>query len=379
MTDGRKGRAAADTLGVYVHVPFCEGGKCPYCDFYSVTADEAREKAYTQAAKRSLAAFAAQTGGRTVDTVYFGGGTPTTLGGPALAELLRAVRQNFAVAPDAEITAEANPGGVSGALFSELREAGFNRLSMGLQSANAEELSALGRRHSPQEAEAAVRLAQKAGFTNLSLDLMLAIPGQTAESLSHSVVFAASLGVPHVSAYLLKIEPGTPFYRQRQNLRLADDDAAAALYETACAQLEKAGYTQYEISNFAKPGFASRHNLRYWRCEEYVGAGPGAHSFLNGRRFFYERGLDAFVGGAGTTPDGEGGGYEERVMLGLRLAEGISGAALAARCGAGLEKLNAPAVSACERAGLLVREGDCLRLTRSGFLVSNAVIGRLLS
>lgn len=370
MTRNKRG-----AYGLYVHVPFCAPAKCPYCDFYSLPVSRAEVQGYLAAVRAAARRFAPCLSGRAAASVYFGGGTPVLLGG-ALAELLGFLKETFEIAPDAEITVEANPGLSLGTLFGRLRAAGFNRLSLGMQSACPDELTALGRRHSPDDVLRAVRQARAAGFANISLDLMLATPGQTEESVRRSVGFAAQAGADHISAYLLKIEPGTSFARAGQ--RETDEDAQAALYHAACAALEACGFLQYEISNFARPGFESRHNLRYWRCGEYLGLGPASHSFLSGRRFHFPPDLPAFEAGAGLVDDGAGGGWEEQVMLRLRLCEGLEEAALRARTGKGFEAFTPGAMAKLARGGFLINENNRVRLTRRGFLVSNAVIGALL-
>ncbi len=365
-----------DTLGIYIHVPFCSPGKCPYCDFYSVPLTAALAERYLEAAERCLREWGARAAGRAVDTVYLGGGTPSLLG-DGLCRLLSAVREAFDIAQNAEITLEANPGSVEAGAFARWRAAGFNRVSLGMQSAVPEELCALGRRHTPRQVEEAVRAARAAGFANLSLDLMLCTPGQTPESMRRSIGFAAALAPEHISAYLLKVEEGTPFFLQKNSLRLPDDDAQAEAYLSACRELERRGYEQYEISNFARPGFASRHNLRYWNTDEYLGVGPAAHSFFNGQRFHYERSLPAFLSGAAPVPDGAGGTLEEYVMLRLRLSEGLWESALRERFGADFS-LFGSRPEALAQGGLLTRAPGRIALTARGFLVSNAVIGSLL-
>lgn len=364
------------SLGLYVHVPFCAPAKCPYCDFYSVRFTPEQAVQYQEALRAAARRYEPRLAGRTVDSMYFGGGTPTLLG-TGLAELLSFFKESYPVSPDAEITVEANPGGQLAELLPVLREAGCNRLSMGMQSADNAELSALGRRHTARDVECAVKDAHRAGFENISLDLMLATPGQTVQSIRKSIAFAAALDVEHISAYLLKIEPGTPFAACGQ--AEADEDRQADCYLAACEALEACGYLQYEISNFARPGFASRHNLRYWDCGEYLGLGPGAHSFLNGRRFYFPRNLPDFLAGASPVEDGAGGEAEEYIMLRLRLSDGLIERELQARCGVDFSILDAKIVKRLQDGGFLRREPGKIALTRRGFLVSNTVIGLLLS
>ena len=238
-------------LGFYIHVPFCHG-KCPYCDFYSRPDSPRKMDAYVSAVTAALAPWRERLAGRELATVYFGGGTPSLLGARRLGTILQAVRQGFSLAPGAEITLEANPTSVDRAFFQEVGQAGFNRLSMGLQSANEEELRFLGRAHSPQQAAQAVENARAAGFSNISLDLMLGLPGGSREKLGRSIAFAASLGVEHISSYILKVEPGTPF--AARGVQVPDEDNTAEQYLFAVEELARLGYGQYEISNFARPG-----------------------------------------------------------------------------------------------------------------------------
>lgn len=367
---------ASPTLGLYLHIPFCDG-KCPYCDFYSMRADETIKDAYTNALCKAVEDWSCKER-RTVDTVYFGGGTPTLLGTERLCRILEKICTCFSVIQNAEITLEANPTASLQTNWAQLHKTGFNRLSMGLQSAVDHELVLLGRRHTAGDAARAVAQAQKAGFNRISLDLMLAIPEQTLESISRSVSFCTALGVEHVSAYLLKIEPGTPFAAMASHLRLPDEETQCEYYLHACAQLEENGYRQYEISNFAKSGGESRHNLRYWKGQEYLGIGSSAHSFYNGLRFFYPRDLNSFLRGEGPVEDGIGGDMEEFLMLRLRLSEGISQSAWAERFGVGFSAGLEKKARQLARCGLMEYSRERIRLTRRGFLVSNEIICQLL-
>lgn len=367
----------AEPLSLYIHVPFC-AGKCPYCDFYSLPPAEGAVEGYMRRMQALLAQWGQRVGPRPVETVYLGGGTPSLLGAGRLSALLEEVARRFSLAPGAEITCEANPTGLEAGFFGGLRAGGFNRLSLGMQSAHPRELELLGRRHSPEDVAAAVEAARAAGFGNLSLDLMLALPGSSPESLEGSAAFAAGLGPQHISAYLLKVEPGTPFAHRR--LDLPGEDEAAGQYLACVEALARLGYAQYEISNFALPGRESRHNLTYWQGREYLGLGPGAHSFWDGRRFFWERDLAGFLVGSQPVDDGPGGGFEEFAMLNLRLCRGLTLADCRARFGpAGEEGFRRVLgrAGACPP-GLLRPTPQSLSLTPAGFLVSNALLARLL-
>lgn len=361
-----------NTIGIYIHVPFC-AGKCPYCDFYSQLPSPQAAEAYVLAVERRLREFAEKYPGRTADTVYFGGGTPSLLGGELLCRILMTVKANFTVTADAEVTLEANPGSVDEKFFETIKEGGFNRLSMGLQSANEAELKFLGRKHSAADAAEAVKMARNAGFENISLDLMMGLPGQTEELLAKSIDFCASLNVEHISSYILKIEENTPF--GRMNIELPDEDAVSDLYLFAVDRLREKGYPQYEISNFAKEGLFSRHNTRYWKCSEYIGVGPSAHSFMEGERFYFGRSTADFIAGCEPIPDGEGGSFEEFVMLGLRLTEGITRRNCEA-FGGSFEGLLKRAQKIPR--SLIKTTEDNIALTKEGFLLSNTIIGMLV-
>ena len=368
--------SGGDKLGLYVHVPFCDG-KCPYCDFYSLRGSEERMSEYTDSVIGHIQTYASELN-RRADTLYFGGGTPNLLGAQRLSALIAAAREGFAL-ENAEITVEVNPAEDLSGFLKELHAAGANRLSIGLQSANEDELQLLGRRHTALQAAQAVRDAQNAGFGNISLDLMLSIQNQTKESLLKSIEFCAEENIQHVSAYLLKIEPHTAYYKHREELHVPDDDAASELYLFACRELEKHGFMQYEISNFAKPGFESQHNLKYWHCEEYLGIGPAAHSFVDGRRFYYNRSIGEFVGGGSPVQDGTGGDFEEYAMLALRLTEGITDENCRARFNFGIPDSVRKVADKYEKIGLTASTPGGFRLTKKGFLVSNTLLAELLA
>lgn len=349
--------------GVYLHIPFC-GKKCAYCDFYSLPAGQSRMEAYTEALLRDIA----RQPKIEADTLYLGGGTPTLLGEARLRRIMGAVRAQFSFAGEATI--EANPETVNPKLLSALREMGFDRISFGVQSLNADELSALGRRHTPEQAERAVFAAHDAGFTNISVDVMLALPGQTAGTLGDTLSRLTVWPITHVSAYLLQLEPGTPL--AAANPALPDEDETAELYLQTVKTLADAGFAQYEISNFARPGYACRHNLKYWLGEPYFGLGAAAHGCINGRRLAYPRDIERYLAGDAPEEIGAAGGFAEEVMLRLRLTEGIDLTRYDA-----VERI-ITGMQSCAKAGLVEIEGGRLRLTPRGFLVSNLLIGRVV-
>lgn len=364
---------------LYLHVPFCRG-KCPYCDFYSVPYTEELAEQYTQAVCRALQRLPYPLGA--LDTVYFGGGTPSLLGGERIGRILEAAGR-YGIRPEAEITVECNPGTVTEQGFIQMRAAGVNRLSLGLQSADDGLLQLLGRGHDTQGAAYAAALARKAGFEHLSFDLMLALPGQTEEQIIRAVRFCRAQGAEHVSAYLLKIEEGTPFSENGILNRCPDEDGQADQYLFAVRALESHGFFQYEISNFAREGKFARHNYKYWNCEEYLGIGPSAHSFCGGARFHFPRELDGFLRAddayALCINDGPGGGPDEYIMLRLRLSQGIVWDELETRFpGRGLRQELTKAAALLHGTGLVETDGKGIRLTTKGMLVSNSVIALLL-
>ncbi len=364
--------------GIYIHIPFCVS-KCPYCDFYSLAdTDDRLKDAYTAALIREMQKKA----GMHADTVYFGGGTPALLGGKRIARLTETARACFSLPQDAEITLEANPADDLKDTFYAFCAAGGNRLSLGMQSSSPSVLQMLGRRHIPADVARAVADAKAAGIANISLDMMLAVPGQTAEHIKEDAALCASLGASHVSAYLLKLEPHTPYFEKQDTLSLPDEDAAAELYLTAVDALETEGYRQYEISNFAHAGKESRHNLKYWNGEPYLGFGPAAHSFFDGKRLYYPRDIHAFI--EGNTPLTErdeaipAGGETEYAMLRLRLTEGLRETAFTARFQKPIPLAWREAAEKLPRQLVLVSD-DGIAFTKEGFLVSNVLISRILN
>lgn len=362
-------------MSLYFHVPFCRS-RCGYCGFYS-GCDLSLREPYAAALVRAVETAPLED--YEIQTVYFGGGTPTLLG-TGLITVLEAVRRRWPVADNAEITTEANPGTVTRSLLEALRGAGFNRISFGLQDCEDEILRLLGRGHTAAEGEAAVAMAKAAGFRNISVDFMLATPGQTPEKAARLAEHGLSLKVPHLSSYLLKIEPGTAFDRMGMAQRCPDEDVAAECYLAYYKVLERAGLRHYEISNAAQPGYESRHNTVYWRLGEYLGIGPGAASYYGGRRFRSAEDLSAFMAAEDVwqlpLDDGPGGDWEEALMLSLRLAEGLP-PVLAARYGQDYAALLRRA-EPLRKAGLLRADEERIALTDRGFLLSNSIIVALL-
>ena len=365
------------TLGLYLHIPFCRS-KCAYCDFYSLPHSEEKMDAYTAALIRHLEEVAPRCARQTVDTVYFGGGTPSYLGEKRLTQLLKTVKKRYHVAPDAEITLEANPDSAGDwKALRALRRAGFNRISLGVQAADDAMLRRIGRVHTWEQVLSAVAAARMAKLENLSLDLIYGLPGQTLADWQKTLTAAAALEPNHLSCYGLKVEPGTPLWQQRQGAALPDDDAQADMYLWTVDYLAKQGYAQYEISNFARPGFESRHNLKYWRLEEYAGFGPGAHSDLGGVRFAYERDLDAYIAGELRLSEMERIPPLDRdleyIMLSLRTVQGIDSGYFERQFRQKFRPME-ELLTRYEANGLAARTERGWHLTPRGFFVSNAII-----
>lgn len=359
------------SFGVYYHIPYC-ASKCRYCNFYSRGGARGVPPEFTAALLRELAAF---TGGTPLhaDSVYFGGGTPSLLPPRDAARLIEAAQPR----PGAEITLEANPDMVTEQALREYRAAGVNRISFGVQSARDEQLRRLGRPHTAQQARAAFAAAQKAGFSNISGDIMLALPRYSRAEFDETLALIAGGGAVHISAYLLKIEPDTAFGR-RPPQGLPNNDEAADFYLYAVERLAAAGYAQYEISNFARPGYEGRHNLIYWNCGDYLGIGPAAHSCVDGRRFYYPADLDAFLRGEAAPVQDGGCGAEDFLMLQLRLTRGMRLAEYRARGGRCFTPAQLAFIERLKEHGYARFDGETLALTPAGLIVQNSILAELL-
>ena len=370
------------TLGLYIHIPFCRS-KCLYCDFCSFPRqDEERMVEYAAALCRDLKKHAAQCSDYIVDTVFLGGGTPTTLPAYLLKEVMGEVYKNYRVSPNAEITAECNPVTGERELFARMRAAGINRLSIGLQSAHEKELKALGRLHNFDIFATCFADARAAGFDNISVDVMSGIPHQTPESRLETLQKVLALSPEHISSYDLIIEEGTPFARRFDTLPLPDEDATRRMYLEGVEFLAENGYAQYEISNFAKPGYESRHNLKYWNCDEYLGFGVAAHSDFGGVRFGNSRDIEEYlkdhdITAERTVPD-QAERISEYVMLRFRLCEGIDTAVFESRFGVSFEGVFAQKLSPFIASGLVKHEENRYFLSQEGMLVSNTILSDIL-
>ena len=363
-------------IGLYLHIPFCRS-KCPYCDFYSfICKDDGIKDTYCAALQQKISS-SETTLQRKADTLYIGGGTPSVLGAKRLVSLVNTAKSEL-LTDSAEITVECNPYGLNMDFFKELAASGVNRISMGLQSAAPGERRILGRLADRKAIENVINSAREAGIENISLDVMLGIPKQTEKTLSETLDFCISSGVPHISAYILKLEENTPFYKNRSKFEFPDDDLTADLYLQMCESLTDSGLLQYEISNFSRKGFESRHNLKYWHCEEYLGLGAAAHSFIDGKRFYYERDLESFINGASPIPDGNGGDFTEYSMLALRLTEGLCESKVLERFGHKIPDEMRKKAQIFVNNGYMESDEKGLRFTRKGFLLSNSILAEIL-
>lgn len=373
------------TYGIYIHIPFCKG-KCPYCDFYSVTCKKGLMEEYHKALIASIKNFCGfgevifdKPSNLIVDTVYFGGGTPSVFGEQRISTVINAVKEKFRLLENAEITIECNPSNNLSRLFHEFSKAGGNRVSIGLQSAVNSERIALGRKSTLQQVSSTIDSAKAVGIDNISLDLMLGIPKQTIESLKSSIEFCIEKKVKHISAYMLKLEKNTVFYKQRESLSLPDEDTVCDMYLYLCDILSKNNIHQYEISNFSKKGFESNHNLKYWNSQEYIGFGASAHSFIGGKRFYFTNSIDEYINNKPAIFDEKGGNFKEYAMLKLRLTEGLAEKETMERFGHSIPNSIYEKANSFTDCGLVLCDNMGITFTPKGFLLSNQLIYALLN
>ena len=369
--------------GLYIHIPFCRS-KCPYCDFYSCLSKNADIDSYVGSVIDEI-----KTGRRTkeftenadlsFDTIYFGGGTPSVIGADNIGKIINCAKECYDITDDAEITVECNPSTVDEEFFRKLTSYGVNRISLGMQSAVDNERKKLGRFSDRNQVLSAIDNAEKHGITNISLDIMLGIPDQTQKSLDDTIDFCIETGVPHISAYMLSVEEGTVFHKRIYTLNLPDEDTVCDMYIHLSEKLRNAGFLHYEISNFAKKGYESRHNTKYWNCEEYLGIGPSAHSFIDGKRFFFKRDINSFINGENAVYDTSGGDSEEYIMLRLRLSDGIVFKEYKNRFGENFPKEITKKADRFIKEGLISITESNLSLTPDGFLISNYIISELIN
>ena len=369
-------------LGLYFHIPFCRA-KCAYCDFYSlVPNDEALMK-------NNMRIISERTTQYNVDTVFIGGGTPTALPTELLIKLIRAVKRNFTVTKGAEFTVEANPATVDVGMLNRLRRAGVNRLSMGLQSANNDELAALSRIHRREDFQESFRAARRARIENINVDLMFGIPYQTKQSLLKTLRYVVRLGPEHISLYDLILEPNTPLARRAPGLPMPSDDEEADMYLAAVEFLSQNGYAQYEVSNFARPGYQCRHNLKYWNCEEYLGIGASAHSYFRDSRFSFVRDVKKYIHGVEVpasrvkiTDENDVISQQERIgeyiMLRFRLTAGLNDREFTRRFGASFTQMYGKKMVPYVNGGFATYRDGVYALTPQGMFVSNYILSDLL-
>ena len=370
-------------LGIYIHIPFCRS-KCMYCDFCSFPqVQKEKINLYVNRLVSDILNFKIPCGTKYLpaDTVYFGGGTPALLDIEHFEKILLAIKEKFQIADGAEITAECNPKTATREKLSAMRSLGINRLSIGVQSSSSEELKLVGRAHTFLDCSAAVTDARDAGFENISLDVMYGLPSQTRESFKKTLSDVIALSPNHISSYALKLEEGTPLYRLAHKYTFPDEDAVCDMYEEMCNTLARAGYNRYEVSNFALDGYESRHNLKYWEYEDYVGFGVAAHSFISGRRIENSRNFDSYINGKIIVESCEPIDFNtqknEYVMLSMRLSRGVDGekyenlfgCKFYSDFGEKIEKYSPEFVTL---------DGDGCRFTEKGFFVSNYILSDVL-
>ena len=372
---------ATNPIGIYVHIPFCKR-KCNYCDFCSVPAGEEKIKQYVDALCDEIINFE-KSREISVDTIFFGGGTPSLIDSVFFEKIMSTLRQRFVILPDAEITAEVNPGTVTEEKALAFVRSGVNRISIGTQSIHENELKILGRIHNRRDFFKTVDLFRSVGIDNLSVDLMYGIPEQTVESFRKTLEEIIKLPLSHVSCYGLIIEEGTPFFENREKLRLPTEDEEYEMYCMAHTFLTSAGYRHYEISNYGKEGYLSQHNLKYWRSKEYVGFGLSAHSYFEGKRFYNTADFDEYFTRdeakyRKTETLTEGIDPFEYAMLALRLDEGFSISEYKNLFGKSFLSENEERIREFSELGLLKIEGGRISLTEKGFYVSNSILSDLL-
>ena len=369
-------------LELYIHIPFCVQ-KCQYCDFLSGPSDQETKNRYIEALLNEIQAVQGVEAYEIV-SVFIGGGTPSVLEAEAIASIIEAIREKFYFASEVEITIEANPGTVDLEKLQIYHKSGINRLSLGLQSTDPSELKMLGRIHTYEEFLQSYQWARAAGFHNINIDVMFAIPGQTGEAWREHLYQVAELKPEHISAYSLIIEEGTPF--AERELDLPDEDTEYQMYEDTAAVLEEYGYHQYEISNYAKKGYTCRHNIGYWRRTEYLGLGLGAASLYEGRRFSNTRDMQEYLKFSGNTERirkdivelSRNDQIEEFMYLGLRMTEGVSEIDFEQNFGQKLENIYGSVLKKYKETGFLEKIGTNWRFTRKGIHVSNHILAEFL-
>lgn len=377
----------APPRAVYIHIPFCTK-KCPYCDFNTYVREGQPVREYLEALEREMAETVRLLPPERIDTIFVGGGTPTVLTAEEMRRFLAAVRRHFPFDPaEAEFTLEANPGTTDAEKLAVMRAFGVNRISFGAQSFDAGLLKAIGRLHDPDDIRRSLALAREAGFTNLSVDLMFGLPNQTLEQLEASIAAALAEDLAHYSVYGLKVEENTLFFEweKQGRLPLPGEEEEAAMYRHVIRRFREAGYRHYEISNFARPGRESRHNLTYWRNEPYYGIGAGAHGYAAGVRHENVKGVAAYIKAAAaglprreTRPVSREEAMEDFMMVGLRMIDGVKEADFRRQFGVGLADVFGEPLGRLTASGLLVPTKDGYRLSEDGLMLGNEVFAAFI-
>lgn len=365
-----------NNLGIYVHIPFCNK-KCPYCNFYSINFDNFIIDKYVEKLCHTISKWSEKLTNKYVDTIYFGGGTPNLIGHNNIIKIINSIKKNFECNL-LEISIEINPCSYKNMDFKLLKKAGVNRVSIGAQSINDNELLLLGRTHTCEDIKKCLYELKSSDINNVSLDLMLGIQKQNSESLKKSLNFCANNNVNHISVYMLKIEKGTHYYNTKENLILPCEDEEINMYLQTHKILENFGYVQYEISNFFLNDKKCLHNLKYWNLDEYLGIGPSAHSFINSKRFYYSSSINDFLNNPKILTEPCENLEQEYIMLRLRLNEGIVYKKFEEKFGYTIPKIYIFNAKKYLNTEFLVLDKSGIRLTPKGFLVSNKIISDII-
>ncbi len=361
--------------GLYIHIPFCKS-KCRYCDFTSFSGCDGIFGEYINMLLKEMEQYR----GESIDTIFIGGGTPSILPMELFSEIVKGIYSNFDVSESIEFTVEANPKTLSKEKLEKMLNSGVNRLSIGVQSFNDNELAAIGRIHTAYQAEETIKMAKNAGFSNINIDIMFSLPEQTNQSFKNTIEKAIDLDVEHISCYSLILEEGTPLYKDYIEGRLAlpDEEEDRANYEYICNELKKAGFLQYEISNFAKSGYECRHNLKYWDCKEYIGLGLSAHSYNGDFRYFNTSSMEKYLNGEYLEEKEERLNCEEKIkefiIMGFRKTKGIDKQEFFKRFGEDFCLLYKEQITRFVKGGFLEDNGNYIRLTKKGVNVSNSIL-----
>ena len=375
-------------LGLYIHIPFCKQ-KCNYCDFYSLGCQESKIPNYINALCEHIKREAPLYKDYEFDTIFLGGGTPSLIEPKDFKKLVDTIKKHLKITQDAEFSLEANPGTLTKDKLNCYKPNGVNRISIGLQSTNDDELKCLGRIHDLEKFKESYTLAKECGISNINVDIMYGLPNQGLEDFKKTIKDVCEFNPEHISAYCLKIEENTPFYKMRESLILPNDDEEYEMYIYLCNELQNNGYEQYEISNFSKKGLRCVHNLKYWLSKEYIGFGPSAHSYFNGKRYFYEENIENYIKSLECVDNLPKKHYEEEtilkenskdeyVMLKMRLSDGIADDEFKERFGTSFIS-EYPSIADYISGGYIKLKNGAYSFTPKGFFVSNYILSNILS